>query len=116
MPVYNETSLLPISIPSIEPYVDEMVFVDGGPDGPSEDGTADMVKSFGTKVVYKSGTFRTPNGAWDSAAQRNLGLSAAMGDILLLASADVVFSNLALLCQKIRTAGMEKTFFCSCSM
>lgn len=79
VPVYNEESLIGPCIRHLEPFVDEIIVVDGGPTGLSTDKTAEIVESF-DKTVYVSGTFKTIPGAWDAGSQKNQGISVANGD------------------------------------
>jgi len=110
--VYNEESLLGLCLKQIEPYVDEIVIVDGGPLGPSDDKTPDIVKDF-TKAKYLSGTYKTRTGAWDLTSQRNHGISEASGDVYLFLSADMLFYNFEYLCEVIRKEEDVKVFFCN---
>ena len=111
--VYNEEKLLPAVLANIEPYVDEIIVVDGSSEGPSTDSTAEVVKSSGDKVIYKSGTFRQPNGAWDRSAQYNAAITVAIGDIFMFLSADMLFSNMEQLREVIESKNSFKLFFTS---
>jgi glycosyltransferase involved in cell wall biosynthesis len=113
MPVYNEERLLPVSLSNISPFVDEIVIIDGGPDGPSTDGTAEVIREFSQPIVYKTGTFRMATGGWDAGLQRNTAVANSTGDVLLFASADMVFHNLGLLRRIIDEETAGKIFFCS---
>lgn len=93
MSVYNEAKLLPHVLKNIEPHVDEIVIVDGSPDGPSTDNTKAIAKEC-PKVQYHSGTFKAIDGAWDMGLQRNTGISTAKGDLLFFLSADMLYTNL----------------------
>jgi hypothetical protein len=112
LPVYNEERLLPLVLANIEPHVDEIVIVDGGPEGPSTDKTAEIYKSFGDKLIYRAGTFKASNGSWDMGLHRNTGISNATGDVLLLLSADMLFSNLVALREAILGDTAHKLYFC----
>lgn len=90
--------------------MDEIVVVDGGPEGPSTDGTAEIAQAH-PKVVYLSGVFQTMDGAWDNVTQRNTGINAATGDILMMMSADWLFLGLEHLREAI-DEGVGKIFFC----
>ena len=111
MSVYNEAKLLPGLLENISPHVDEIVIVDGGPVGPSTDGTKEIAKSC-DKALYQSGKFATLDGAWDMATQRNTGISAATGGVLFFLSADMYFANLELL-RPVVDAGEYKIIFCT---
>jgi len=95
MPVYNEEILLPSVLANIEPYVDEIIVVDGGPKGISTDKTAEIVKAC-DKVKYYSGTFITDLGGWDIGKQRNMALENVYSDIVLILSADMIVDNMEL--------------------
>lgn len=98
----------------MEPFVDEIVIVDGGPQGPSTDGTAEIISAMGDKVVHEKGKFATPSGSWDSGRQRNTGLARATGDVVVFVSADMFFSNMGLLRKAIdESSDEEEVFFCS---
>jgi len=111
MPVYNEAKLLPLCLNEIKDFVDEIVIIDGGPNGPSTDDTKSISESC-DKVKYLSGMYKTIPGAWDVASQKNIGISEATGDVFLFLSADMVFSNPERLCELIRDNEDFKVFFC----
>lgn len=104
--------MLPYVLENIEPHVDEIVIVDGGPAGPSTDNTKQEALKC-DKVVYKSGTFKTMDGAWDSALQKNTAISNATGNVFLFVSADMFFDNLKLLREAIDSGTRHSLFFCS---
>jgi len=111
MCVYNEEKLLPHVLKNIEPYVDEIVIVDGSPSGASTDKTTEIAKAC-DKVVYKSGTYGTPDGAWDMGIQRNTGINAASGSYYMFISADMFFLNMDMVREAV-DAGRSKIIFCS---
>jgi glycosyltransferase involved in cell wall biosynthesis len=111
MSVLNEENLLPALLENINPHVDEIVIVDGGPDGPSTDRTKEIAKSC-DKVLYQSGKFATLDGAWDMATQRNTAITHATGEMLLFVSADMFFSGLEIL-REVANAGKYKIVFCT---
>jgi hypothetical protein len=111
MSVLNEEKLLPGLLANISPHVDEIVIVDGGPDGPSTDKTKLIAKSC-DKVLYTSGKYATLDGAWDMATQKNTGISAASGDVLFFLSADMYFQNLEHL-RGIVENDQHKIVFCT---
>lgn len=84
--------------------------MDGSPTGPSTDGTKEIAKG-ADKVLYQSGKYATLDGAWDMASQRNTGISAATGDVLLFLSADMYFSGLERL-REVVDADQYKIIFC----
>jgi len=76
IPTLNEVENLPNAIASIQPQTNiEVIVVDGG----SEDGTIELAKSLGVKVIS------SPPGR---ARQMNTGALAASGEILLFLHAD----------------------------
>jgi glycosyltransferase involved in cell wall biosynthesis len=111
MPVLNEEKLLPALLANIESHVDEIVIVDGGPDGPSTDNTGEIARSH-EKVVYESGKFATFEGAWDESTHRNTAIARASHDVLLLISADMFFLGLENLAIATERAS-AKIFFCT---
>jgi hypothetical protein len=110
MNVLNEERLLPHVLNNIEPYVDEIVVVDGGPEGPSTDATGEIAKAQ-EKVVYLSGKYATRDGAWDMATQRNTAISSATGEVLLLLSADALFMGLDIFREAVEE-NKHKIYFC----
>jgi len=111
LPVYNEEVLLPFMLKNVSPHLDEIVVIDGSPNGPSDDKTAEIAQSF-ENVVYKNGTFKTIDGAWDSTLQKNTAIAATTGDIVLFLSADMFFSNMANFREAMLTEE-GKIFFCT---
>jgi tetratricopeptide (TPR) repeat protein len=79
MIVRDEQETLPRCLRAVAPVVDEMVIVDTG----SRDGTVDLARSFGAKVIE-----HTWNGSFAEA--RNVSFDAATGDWLLYLDADEV--------------------------
>jgi len=94
MQVYNEERCLPCSLKGLLPVVDECVIVDGGPHGPSTDGTRDVIRTFEatypSKIVYLANTYLREDLAWDEVRQVNDGISAVTGDYLMHTAADIV--------------------------
>lgn len=96
MPVWNEERFIGHALDSLGEYVDQIVVVDGGPDGPSTDSTRAVVegrKAKGYPVEFYEGEFGTPDGLWDQASQRNLGLSQCRCQYVLPVDADEVFDE-----------------------
>lgn len=111
MTVYNEADLLPGLLANLSPHVDEIVAIDGSPEGPSTDGTLEILESH-DKVSYKSDTYKMVNGVgWDMARQRNDGINLASGDIYLFVSADMLFLRLECLREAVEDERF-KIFFC----
>jgi hypothetical protein len=111
MPVLNEERFLPATLKNLSPHVDEIVIVDGGPEGPSTDRTKEIAKAC-DKVQYTSGQYATLDGAWDMAGQRNDGIALSTGDFLLFISADMFFMNLEGL-RDVVEAEDHKIVFCA---
>lgn len=109
--VYNEERLIELCLKQFEPYVDEIIVIDGSSKGPSTDNTAEIVKGF-DKVKYLSGTYKTRSEAWDIAAQKNHGINEATGDIILFVSADMLFYDFEYFNDIIRKEEDGKVFFC----
>lgn len=93
--VYNEELCLPCCLASLLPVLDEVILVDGSPEGPSTDRSKSIIESFSAqhpgKVVYISGAFRNSAGGWDSPAQWNQGLELATGDFIMRTAADIIY-------------------------
>ena len=97
LPIYNEEEFLPYSLATTIDYVDEVIIIDGGPFGPSDDKTHEIISGFDKiypgKIQYYSGTFRLENGGWDESTSRNLGLSKVTGDFLMPHCADMIYTH-----------------------
>ncbi len=84
--VYNEELFLKYSIKSIYNFADQIIIVDGSPQGASTDNTKTIVDSFGTeKIIYVQGTFM------DKKEQRNEYLKYITGDWILVVDGDEVY-------------------------
>lgn len=120
MQVYNEELCLPCSLPAVVAVADEVVIIDGGPDGPSTDGTKAIIDQIAGltpgKIIYLSGTYLKEDGSWDEPAQVNYGLSKVTGDYLMRITADIVFDNEDLLAlrEAIERFPDKKYFYCRC--
>jgi hypothetical protein len=91
MPVYNESRLLPYHLELAAPYVDEIILIDGGPEGPSTDDTKHFIKSADyDNVKMIKGKFELPNrkGGWDRTKQIRVGVESARGEVLIITSCD----------------------------
>ena len=105
VPVYNEEFLLPYFLREIASCVDEIVVVNGGPDGKSVDNTANLISAcIDTKVKHVSGTYITDNGKWDRIGQVKAGLQEASGDVIVYSSVDVWFSGLEHLIAQVKSS------------
>ena len=111
MTVYNEEKLLPGLLANISPHVDEIVAIDGSPDGPSTDGTLAILEE-AENVTYASDTYKTMKGGWDMARQRNDAINLATGDIYMFLSADMLFLRLGQLRGAVEQ-DRSKIFFCN---
>ncbi|MHC4464713.1 MAG: glycosyltransferase, partial [Planctomycetota bacterium] len=86
--------MLPGLLANISSHVDEIIAVDGSPDGPSTDGTKEILQQ-ADKVTYIADTYKTANGiGWDMARQRMDAINLATGDIYFFVSADMLFMRL----------------------
>ncbi len=102
---------MPGLLANISPHVDEIVMIDGSPDGPSTDDTLAILDK-AENVTYASDTYKTPRGGWDMARQRNDAINLATGDIYMFLSADMLFLRL----EQLRVAveqDKSKIFFCN---
>lgn len=70
MLAYNAMPVLEAAIKSSIQLVDRIYVVEGSAFGASDDETVKCAKSFGGKVEVITGTWATPEGWWDEAAQR----------------------------------------------
>jgi glycosyltransferase involved in cell wall biosynthesis len=112
MTVYNEEDLLPGLLENISPHVDEIIAIDGSPEGASTDNTKATLEA-NDKVVYMCGTYKTVNGiGWDMARQRMDGINLATGDVYLFLSADMLFLRLEQLREAIEQ-DKYGIFFCN---
>jgi len=112
MPVLNEETLIGACVANIIDHVDEIIIIDGGPSGPSTDSTREIVESYEDKVIYKSGTYKTASGAWDSNTQKNQGLSETSGDVVVFYSADMFLDNPKAIFDVIRNDDDFLVYFC----
>ena len=87
--VKNEEKNLPRTLDSIKSVVDELIIIDTG----STDGTIDIAKSYGAKIIETTWNddFSTP---------RNMAIDAANGDWIIFLDADEFFVN----SKKVRNA------------
>lgn len=115
---YNEAFYLPHSLKAVLPYVDEAIIVDGGPDGPSTDGTLDILESFRRqypqKVKYFSGEYKASDGSWDEMAQANQTLKYVTGDFLMLHHADIIYDgkDMKMIRDAVESYPEIKIFYC----
>lgn len=94
LPVYNEAKLIPFCLKRIMPQIDQLVLIDGGPQGPSSDETEDLAREIaGDKLCYLSGMYNQ-SGRFDRALQIKEGLDAADGDIIMRLSADMLIQGM----------------------
>ena len=104
--------MLPGLLANISPHVDEIVVIDGGPDGPSTDNTLEILES-ADKVVCQSGTYKMGDGVgWDMSRQRNDAINLATGDIYVFVSADMLFVGLEHL-REAAEQGDSAILFCN---
>ncbi len=118
VPVYNEEDMLRQSLRDPLKYVDEAVILDGSPNGPSTDGTrqiiADYEVQYPGKIKYLSGTYRMPNGSWDESTARNLTLANINSDFMIPHCGDMIYGDrdIEILCDAIRTYPEKRVFYC----
>ena len=97
MPVYNEELLLPYSLGSILTIADEVIIVNGNELGPSTDGTKGIIDKLSSEypgiITHLQSAFALPDGRWDAASQRNLGVKNVTGDFIFLVDADEVIDT-----------------------
>lgn len=97
MQVWNEELCLPCALAGLLPVVDEIVISNGGPHGPSTDGTkaiiVSAIDSYPDKIVYLEGTYLREDGAWDEARQVNEGIAHITGDYMMRTAADIIFDE-----------------------
>ena len=102
--VWNEARCLPCSLPALVAVMDEVVISNGGPHGPSTDGTKaiidEMMESYPEKIIYIEGTHAKEDGSWDEVAQVDEGLSHITGDYMMRTSADILIDECDLLAMR----------------
>lgn len=98
MNVYNEARLLPL-FKTVLNSVDSAVVIDGGPLGPSTDGTLEILQDYANVYPLKimRGTFRKKgHGGYDHGAMRNAALAHISTSHFLYQHADIVYEEGAL--------------------
>ena len=94
--VYNEADMMPYVKPLLG-MVDEAVFAEGGPIGPSIDGTTDLLSRFSSErnnVTVMNDTYRrVEDGGYDSARMRNSMVEQCTGDFILYHHADILYGD-----------------------
>lgn len=94
IPVNNEEDIIAQCLCRIEHYVDEIVIIDGSPNGASTDGTIDILHRF-EKVKYLSKQYARGQ-AWDREAQLQDGLKACTSDYCMFISADMMVEDMGI--------------------
>lgn len=112
MPAYNEESLIQQHLELASPYLDEIIIVDGSPQGPSTDKTQEIATSFENVKVIE-GTFELSDweGGWDKKAQLGAGVEASSGDIILITSVDIVYDDYQRLIESVNSIPKAKMFY-----
>lgn len=88
MPIYNEANLLPLSLENLTD-VDEIICVDGSPNGLSTDNSKFIIEQHGAKYIpYES------NKGYSRQLQLQLGYKEVQNDFVMIISADMLISNL----------------------
>lgn len=92
MCAYNEWDLAVRGLKVIKDFVDEIIIVDGSPEGVSSIDTdkRDEIKSW-EKVKYFAGTFAKPDGSWDEATQKNFAISQATQQYIMFHDCDIMY-------------------------
>ena len=113
MPVYNEAKILPTHLRLASPHLDEIILVDGSPFGPSTDETAQIASEY-PNVTRIKGTYEQhgKGGAWNKQEQLSTGVAAALGDIIIITSADTVYSDYGMLVEALRSSPDAKVWYC----
>lgn len=119
MPVYNEEKLLPYHLDLAVPYLDEIIIVDGSPEGPSTDGTHDLLETAqkqhrNVNVIEGKFALGQPKGGWDRQKQIKAGVDKAKGEVLIIASCDCPYDDYELLCKTINDYPDGKVYYCLC--
>lgn len=102
--------MLPICLDSFIESVDEVVIVDGGPEGPSNDQTKEIIKSDYSDCKYIDGIF-AKNNQWNYWKQIASGYKIASGDVIIISTADRVISGLDYLRDAVNR-GKHDRFYC----
>ena len=104
MPVYNEAKILPTHL-WLADTLDEITLVDGSPFGPSTDETAEVMSKF-PNVKRIEGTYEQQGhkGAWYKRGQIRAGVEAASGDMIIITSADTVYSDYGMLAEALQSS------------
>ena len=113
---YNEELLIEASLRSIYEHVDEIIVIDGSPQGPSTDSTAKIAASLGPKVKVISGTFKNLTGVDHKLIQRSAYLDRMeklYDDWCIVHDADEVWDeeNIQRLVAHLRNAPKETLLF-----
>jgi 2-polyprenyl-3-methyl-5-hydroxy-6-metoxy-1,4-benzoquinol methylase len=92
--IYNEKLMLRQCLTNLVKFVDEIVIVDGGYVGPSNDGSKAIIDEFMQNhlmIKYYSGIFAYPDGAWDEPSQVNFGLSQVTKGYVMRTQPDLIY-------------------------
>lgn len=115
MPVFNEERLLPFHLQLAAPHLDEIVLVDGSPDGPSTDNTRNLIKEANyDNVTVIEGKFalKGMKGGWDRGKQLKAGVDKAKGEVLIITSCDSVYRDYKHVVDTIRRFPDGKVYYC----
>ena len=113
---YNESLFLRPSLETVLPYVDQAVIADGGPDGPSTDGTLDILEELSQQypLQYTTGTYLNDDGSWDEMRQANSILDLIDTDFVMLHHADIIYDieDMAKIRDAVDKYPEKKIFYC----
>ena len=95
VPIYNDSTFINLCLSSIIDAVEEVIFVDGGPLGPSTDNPESQIdKRFPQeKIKFVYGTFVDKEGKWDRKNQLRKGYEEAISEYLMPMSVDMILNN-----------------------
>lgn len=108
----NEEKLLEHCLAMLMPHVDQVVVVDGGPSGPSDDDTREiaMAAPNGDKLNYINGQYEE-DGIYDKMAQFQAALDLCRHDVIMYITADRLISNLECAADIIRQSDNIGLFY-----
>lgn len=94
IPIYNDANFINLCLESIVDSVDEVIFVDGSPNGASKDEPESVInKKFPKeKIKFIYGTYGK-DGKWDRKSQVSAGYNEATCDYIMTFSVDMILTN-----------------------
>jgi glycosyltransferase involved in cell wall biosynthesis len=94
--IYNEELMLRQCLTNLVKFVDEIIIVDGGYNGASDDGSKEIIDEFMQNhlmIKYYSGTFVFDDGAWNEPEQINFGLSKVTKGYVMRTHPDTIYDT-----------------------